>query len=182
MLPELELVTNPADPEDELQNGDSDEEEDSSDKEEQVESGEEMETFRKLQREGKAGDFSQEELKKYVGDGTKQSRDRAMSRFKEAVSHSPDQVLRFCEGGSPLWISGQLPKEIPDCELCGSRREFEFQIMPQMLHHLKLDLSVSEEAIDWGVLAVYTCKNSCNSQEKPYKREFLFKQFPSEKE
>lgn len=46
--------------------------------------------------------------------------------------------------------------------------------MPQMLNHLQMD-TVGEQGVDWGTLAVYTCKNSC-SQGPSYKKEFLWKQ------
>ena len=49
--------------------------------------------------------------------------------------------------------------------------------MPQLLNKLGLDASV-----DWGVLAVYTCKKSCDfGAGNGYAREFLFRQFPSSK-
>ena len=47
--------------------------------------------------------------------------------------------------------------------------------MPQLLNRLGLDA-----AVDWGVLAVYTCKRSCDFGIG-YAREFLFRQFPSSK-
>jgi Programmed cell death protein 2, C-terminal putative domain len=62
-------------------------------------------------------------------------------------------------GGKPLWCCSKgLPKEkpvetsiatstvsrsscgdIPPCELCGTARTFEFQVMPQLLHYLGVD-------------------------------------------
>lgn len=101
--------------------------------------------------------------------------DKAFSRFKKRISVEPEQVLRYCKGGEPLWISGlNVPAEndIPNCE-CGAKRAFEFQIMPQLLNHLKVDSL--QESIDWGVLAVYTCSANCNA-ETSYVEEFLWKQ------
>ena len=73
-------------------------------------------------------------------------------------------------------MSDDIPKEIPACKECGGEREFELQVMPQLLNkRLGLDASV-----DWGVLAVYTCKRSCDFGIG-YAREFLFRQFPSSK-
>ena len=61
------------------------------------------------------------------------------------------QVLRYARGGKPLWISDrdQLPPPpvpplapaaggaaVPRCEYCDGPREFEFQVMPQLLHSL----------------------------------------------
>ena len=51
--------------------------------------------------------------------------------------------------------------------------------MPQLLDYLKLNNSVDEKSIDWGILAVYTCEESCNFSEnesKAYKSEFIWKQ------
>ncbi|KAG9469520.1 hypothetical protein GDO78_020303 [Eleutherodactylus coqui] len=101
--------------------------------------------------------------------------DKAFSRFKKRISVEPEQVLRYCRGGDPLWISLQnVPAEndIPNCE-CGAKRAFEFQVMPQLLNHLKVDSL--QESIDWGVLAVYTCAANCNA-ETCYVEEFLWKQ------
>lgn len=45
--------------------------------------------------------------------------------------------------------------------------------MPQLLNYLGLDSS--ESSLDWGTLAVFTCKNSC-SGDSDYKEEYLWKQ------
>lgn len=44
--------------------------------------------------------------------------------------------------------------------------------MPQLLHYLgKADF----HCLDWGILAVFTCKQSCNPNNK-YVREYVYKQ------
>lgn len=48
-----------------------------------------------------------------------------------------------------------------------------FQIMPQLLVHLKVDSP--GQSIDWGTVVVYSCKNSC-SQDKYYIEEVAYKQ------
>ena len=46
--------------------------------------------------------------------------------------------------------------------------------MPQLLYHLKVDdIGAS---LDWGVLAVYTCSESCQPQSGGYQQEFVWKQ------
>lgn len=81
---------------------------------------------------------------------------------------------RYNRGGNPLFISsGHKPESIPKCEECGGDRQFEFQIMPQLLVYLKVDNIL--ESIDWGILAVYTCKNSCAINSK-YVQEYIWKQ------
>jgi pre-rRNA-processing protein TSR4 len=47
--------------------------------------------------------------------------------------------------------------------------------MPQILYYLKLPESSSKESFNFGILAVYTCPESCDSGPK-YKKEFLWEQ------
>jgi len=104
------------------------------------------------------------------------------------------QCLRYCrwkdEFISPLWISSaHQPKnrtDIPSCNYCGSERNFEFQLMPQMINYLKFETKLmferersiennegnsqkeqimklleQKDSIDWGTVAIYTCTSSC---------------------
>ncbi|XP_015217969.2 programmed cell death protein 2 isoform X1 [Lepisosteus oculatus] len=100
---------------------------------------------------------------------------KLFQKFKQRTAHEPHQVLRYCRKGSPLWVSAEhrpQEKDIPNCS-CGARRVFEFQVMPQLLNHLKVD--TLQESIDWGVLAVYTCTETCE-QGNSYTAEFIWKQ------
>ncbi|CAM9137286.1 unnamed protein product [Chrysoparadoxa australica] len=64
---------------------------------------------------------------------------RMSSRGQEA------QVLRYDRWGASgaLWCkTGEVPGdgvEVPHCERCGARRDFELQVMPQMLHYLQVE-------------------------------------------
>ncbi|XP_062980478.1 programmed cell death protein 2 [Elgaria multicarinata webbii] len=102
--------------------------------------------------------------------------DKIFQKFKERISLEPEQVIRYCrDGGGPIWISGKnIPQEadIPNCS-CSGKRIFEFQVMPQLLSHLKVDSLV--ESIDWGTLAIYTCDENCNLGSH-YTEEFIWKQ------
>lgn len=136
--------------------------------EEEVEK-KQMEEYNKLVAEGKTGELStvsEGEFDKYA----EQCEDKYFTKFKKRIAGEPEQVLRYHRGGEPLWISSALPSDIPPCDLCGSRRVFEFQAMPQMLNSLK------NENIDWGTLAVYTCEQSCNTADGSYAKEFVYKQ------
>lgn len=130
---------------------------------------EQMQAYKRLEAEGKAGtlrEISDKELEAH----TDIKVDKAFSHFKKEISTDPDQIIRYERGGSPLFIAKTpKPEIIPPCEYCGGTRQFEFQIMPQMLSVLK------ETGLDWGVLLVYTCINSCTNSGG-YKREFMFKQ------
>lgn len=50
--------------------------------------------------------------------------------------------------------------------------------MPQILYYLKLpELSSNDSSFNFGILAVYTCPESCEVG-KIYKKEFLWEQSP----
>lgn len=129
----------------------------------------EMEIYKKLEAEGRIGtlkDVSDKELEAHADIKI----DKAFSNFKKQIASDPDQIVRYDRGGDPLLIAKHpIPENIPPCEYCNSERQFELQIMPQMLSVL------NETQLDWGVLLVYTCKNSCTNTAG-YKREFIFKQ------
>lgn len=99
--------------------------------------------------------------------------DKDFKQFQRRIGANPDQIVRYQRGGDPLFASPVKPAQIPDCILCKSPRNFEFQLMPQLLAYLDVD-SV-EKSIDWATVLVYTCKRSC-SFSKGYASEFLFKQ------
>merc|ERR1739844_202275 len=114
----------------------------------------------------------------YVGNDMKL--DKLYKKFQKTTKLSPDQVIRYQRFGDPLWISIKdrpNSNDIPVCQQCGATRTFEFQIMPQLLNSLNLEAQNSElcEGIDWGVLAIYTCSNSCN-EGPSYKLEYIWKQ------
>ncbi|KAJ3342644.1 hypothetical protein HDU93_001624 [Gonapodya sp. JEL0774] len=70
---------------------------------------------------------------------------------------------------TPLWASEvERPAkgDVPDCERCGGRRGFEFQIMPSLLLHLPID-HLARDAIDFGTLVLFTCESSCALSSPP---------------
>nr|XP_036876834.1 programmed cell death protein 2 isoform X2 [Manis javanica] len=101
--------------------------------------------------------------------------DKIFQKFKSKVALEPEQILRYGRGIAPIWISGEnVPqeKDIPDCP-CGAKRIFEFQVMPQLLGYLKAD--TLGRSVDWGVLAIFTCAESCGLGTG-YTEEFVWKQ------
>ncbi|XP_043560184.1 programmed cell death protein 2 isoform X2 [Chiloscyllium plagiosum] len=117
--------------------------------------------------------LAQEELEAMAKHESKE--DRIFAKFKRRIALAPDQVLRYCRGGSPLWVSEEnVPSDvdIPSCA-CGAKREFEFQVMPQLLNHLKMDSF--GESLDWGTLVVYTCEQNCDHGNE-YSAECIWKQ------
>ncbi|KAJ2614433.1 hypothetical protein H4S08_001713 [Coemansia sp. RSA 1365] len=96
--------------------------------------------------------------------------DEAFMAFQKRVQRSPDQIIRYArspdsnEVDKPLFVSNadqpRIDTDISRCEQCGASRQFEFQIMPQMLNHLLLD-TADPASIDWGTLLVYSCPKNC---------------------
>jgi len=179
LFPEYEIVM-AGDDESDVSDVSEDDEEDEDDDDDEEEGKEaEMEAFKELEKEGKTGNMSAEELAKYTGDS--KSEDKNLRLFKKAIKSAPDQVIRYQRGGqAPLWVSTENlpPGKIPSCDYCGADRKFEFQIMPQMLNYLKLDAGIDQESVDWGTLAIYTCETSCDSSSgsSAYKAEYLWRQ------
>ncbi|CAN7992111.1 unnamed protein product [Ixodes hexagonus] len=105
--------------------------------------------------------------------------DKAFWKFKKIIEKAPHQVLRYNPGASPLLVSSEdAPDAIPNCPNCGSERQFEFQVLPQLLNEI---VESNSESLDWGTLIVYTCKQSCDG-DKPYLDEFIWKQDFSKQE
>jgi len=114
------------------------------------------------------------ELEKEFNKATANTRDEYFEKFKKRINREPDQIIRYDLGGIPLWVSSEkipFDKDIPKCS-CGSKRQYEFQILPQMLNYLGIETTV--DSIDWGTLCIYTCINNCN--ETAYHEEFVWKQ------
>jgi len=127
---------------------------------------------------GYSTDFSETELEAMA---TQESTAfKSFTAFKKRVARAPDQILRYCRGGEPLWIADSPTPTVPPCHLCGSPRTFELQIMPQLLTHLNVD--DVNKSIDWGVISVFTCSISCDipdptdPTQSAYVQEFVVKQ------
>jgi pre-rRNA-processing protein TSR4 len=139
-------------------------------------------------------DLTQNDYDKAIG---APSADPVYVRFLARVRRGgADQVLRYIQprdGGeaSPAPAPAPLPvftgspidqARVPHCEHCGAHRQFEFQVMPQLLFYLSVDKQTSivspageqttqrtvatfhnpsNEDIDWNSLDVYTCSASC---------------------
>lgn len=91
-------------------------------------------------------DLEQEDLNQMTG-AKKDSinQDPVTMKFYQRLTERPnvrEQCLRYSRWTSvePLWIrQDKQPSVIPHCPYCQSKRKFEFQIMPQMLHYLLCD-------------------------------------------
>lgn len=122
------------------------------------------------------------------GEDIEAAQDEAFHDFQRRTSVEPEQVVRYCRqpGSAPLWISSECqPESVPPCGACGAPRAFEFQVMPQLLNHLDID-SLEQSSIDWGTIAVYTCRASCGARSDGgggalggYLEEYAWRQMPS---
>jgi hypothetical protein len=77
-----------------------------------------------------------------TGNGGVVEMDETTHRMLLRIARAPSQVLRYAKEQTPLWTSNkQIPeaKDIPPCERCGCKRQFEFQIMPQLISFLGID-------------------------------------------
>ncbi|GFS25455.1 programmed cell death protein 2 [Elysia marginata] len=164
LFKEFELVT-----EDEEVNEDSS----SNSRSDKERLAEYQQLMRSEQLKGLEGKYTEEDLETTAVHETED--DQQFLKFKKRTESEPDQVLRYCRGGEPLWVSAfhkPSAEEIPHCS-CGAERVFEFQIMPQLLNFLGLDRL--GDSLDWGTLCIYTCKESCPIGNN-YVEEFLWKQ------
>uniref|UniRef100_A0A8C2X4C9 Programmed cell death 2-like n=1 Tax=Cyclopterus lumpus TaxID=8103 RepID=A0A8C2X4C9_CYCLU len=77
--------------------------------------------------------------------------DAVFSRFMKKISLCPQQILRYCRGGKPLFVSEPHGDAVaPPCGSCGGARTFELQLMPAL-----------EAQLEFGTVLVYTCRSSC---------------------
>jgi hypothetical protein len=100
--------------------------------------------------------------------------------FQSRMQRAPAQCFRYSRGASsPLWTHSkdQLTQKAADfwrCSSCHGPVIFEFQIMPQLLSYLDAD-----PGFDFGTIAVYTCRDSCDNDHEMYNDEHCWRQPPA---
>lgn len=132
-----------------------------------------MKEYEQLLQSGKVSKDKDRDTEDLIQMATKET-DKQFQKFRTRIKDFEDQVVRYDRGGEPLWVSSEnKPSDIPPCPACGKPREFEFQVMPQLLVHLKVDST--GKSIDWGTVLVYCCQDSCE-QDETYVEELTYKQ------
>ena len=102
------------------------------------------------------------------------SLDKSMTYFHYRIDIAKDQILRYArwQPGEELFCSDtnrpNVLETIPKCPYCNGLRQFEFQIMPQLLSYLNIENVTGPGEIDWGGLYIYTCVNSCGYGGEEY--------------
>ncbi|KAI0080185.1 hypothetical protein K474DRAFT_1658185 [Panus rudis PR-1116 ss-1] len=93
------------------------------------------------------------------------------------------------------------PSTVPSCPHCGSKRVFEFQLMPNLINVLKkpsgdgkqkqtdeerrkevesvLKRTVDGELMDWGTCLVFTCEKDCGGRPTAWREEVVLVQWDS---
>mmetsp|Transcript_30553 Transcript_30553/g.72079 ORF Transcript_30553/g.72079 Transcript_30553/m.72079 type:complete len:444 (+) Transcript_30553:138-1469(+) len=115
--------------------------------------------------------------------------DRVLRGFQDRQRRAPRQVIRYADGGKPLWSipekkSGKVLWSVPQCTCCGEEQRFEFQVLPTILDALAVEKYQAESrtkttgealalhdllsnGLNFGSIAVFTCSNaSCGPEEK----------------
>lgn len=97
--------------------------------------------------------------------------DASFSRFMKKIAACPQQILRYCRGGEPLFISelpALLAAAVTPCGSCGGPRTLELQLMPALVSLLQRTDDGSggcggeqDVGLEFGTVLVYTCTKSC---------------------
>lgn len=90
--------------------------------------------------------------------------DVVFHRFHKRVRRYPQQLMRFCWEGEPLFICPPPPSWEPkNCEACGARRCFELQAMPALIPSLKIEgiRKLRDAPVEFGTVLIYSCSASC---------------------
>jgi len=149
--------------------------------------------------------LEQPEMNKITG-ATGLTDETTISFLTRIDATGPEQCLRYSSPWSNdaiLWTSshGKLNNfdDVPPCKNCGGKRVFEFQVMPQLLHYLKVDENIQKGdllkglkenddgtaaaggAVDFGTVCVFTCEKSCGGADG-YQEEWAWRQPPNLKD
>ncbi|XP_018331420.1 programmed cell death protein 2-like [Agrilus planipennis] len=98
--------------------------------------------------------------------------DRMFHHFITRIQMNPGQILRYGRDvEEPLLVYPLM--EVPkNCENCGGKRIFEFQILPTLIQKLRLPTDPKNCArLEFGTVLIFTCQKSCWTTGTTYVRE-----------
>ncbi|CAN7998920.1 unnamed protein product [Ixodes hexagonus] len=104
--------------------------------------------------------------------------DQTFYKFHKRLQCCPEQLIRFCWDGKPLFIS-QPPASwvVPKCANCGAHRCFELQVMPALIPTLEIDGAQFKGCpVEFGTIIVYSCSASCWNAQNTWLEEVAFVQ------
>ncbi|XP_072029783.1 programmed cell death protein 2-like isoform X2 [Amphiura filiformis] len=109
--------------------------------------------------------------------------DKYFHKFSKKLALCPEQCIRYSLNGSPLFLTSpnQSNLSIPCCDHCGASRIFELQLMPGMVSLLKVSHD-ADISIEFGVVLVYTCRDSCWGSSRHYLPEYAIVQADPDQE
>ena len=139
----------------------------------------------RLESEGKKNCSNTEKYEKTA------HKDPVFHKFQKTILRYPWQCMRYIWGGEPLLISNDTITAdkltmIPNCEVCGSKRTFEMQLLPTLISHLYVhnktdcvDFQQQNESrtnLDFGCVYVFSCALSCWDSGSSVRKEFVLVQ------
>ncbi|XP_018420370.1 PREDICTED: programmed cell death protein 2-like isoform X2 [Nanorana parkeri] len=110
------------------------------------------------------------------------SRDLMFYKFLRKIAPCQQQILRYSCNGQPLCISPlDATSQPPPCPRCGSRRIFEFQLMPALV--TMLQGAKSDLLLEFGTVLIFTCERSCweASDRTPVQEFCIVQEDPDQK-
>ena len=88
-------------------------------------------------------------------------KDKEFYKFYKRIKKCPQQCVRYDLKGKPLLEPADI--SIPVCHRCGSRRQFECQVMPATISilHFRSEENCPISSLDFRTVLIYTCSKDC---------------------
>lgn len=124
----------------------------------------------------------QHDLHLYPDEGNERSVNNKVNKnlikYQKAIFKCPNQVIRYHYGGEELLVNECKPN-IPNCK-CGSKRHFEFQLMPSIVKflHFNDSTTIKDKQLEFTSVLVYTCSRNCGTDDdasnQHYRNEYIY--------